>query len=144
MKSLVKILFIAVLLTACGPTAKLRRAERLIAKAELQGAKWKVDTVWNTVEIPVPEVRTDTIFKSAIGDTVRIEKERLKIKYVKLPGDSVFIEGKCEADTVYKKTYYRITKTIEAPPKLKWYDKYAKWLLVIIGALFIYGMLRRR
>lgn len=129
---LVLTIFLASAIWSCGPTSHLKRAERLIAKAEKKGAKWHSDTVWQSVDIYVPEVTTDTVFKSIQGDTVRIEKDRLKIKYVKLPGDSVYIEGKCETDTIEVKTYHTVTKTIQATSWIRW------WYLLIafgIGAL---------
>lgn len=100
-------------LWSCGPTAKLRRAERLIAKAESMGAKWSVDTVYRDRNIFVKEVHTDTVFESKQGDTVRIEKERLKIKYVNLPGEKVYIEGECEADTIRIQEIVTINKEIK-------------------------------
>jgi len=75
--------------------------------------------------IVVPEIKTDTVFRSEPGDTVRIEKERLKIKYVNLPGDSVYIEGKCESDTVTVEVPVTVTKEIKAEGWLKW------WYLII-------------
>jgi hypothetical protein len=120
--AIIALLLILFYCTGCGPTWYLRQAEK-------RGAAIKTDTLWNTVEIPVPEVSTDTVFKSITGDTIRIEKERLKIKYVKLPGDSVFIEGKCESDTIEKKVYYQVTKNISVPDKrkIKW------WHLLLAG-----------
>lgn len=107
-------ILISVLLTSCGPTAKLRRAQRLIAKAEAQGATWKIDTVFRDRDIFVKEVKTDTVFESVQGDTVRIEKERLKIKYVNLPGEKVYIEGECEADTIRIQEIVTVNRTIKA------------------------------
>lgn len=79
---------------------KLKRAERLIAQAEQLGAKVTADTIFKTIPVFIESVKYDSIFTSRVGDTVYLEKERLKIKYVRLPGDSVFISGNCEADTV--------------------------------------------
>jgi hypothetical protein len=124
-KVLVLLIFI---LSSCGPASKLRRAEKLIAKAEQRGAVWHSDTLMQVVEIPVPEVKTDTVFESVEGDTVTITKDRLEIKYVNLPGEKIYLAGKCKSDTVYKETEKIITKTIHAPKKesvIKWW-----WLLI--------------
>jgi hypothetical protein len=130
-----------IILSACSPSAKLRRAEKLINKAEQAGLQWHSDTLHSTIEIPIPEIVKDTIFQSKPWDTVFIHKERLSIKYVRLKGDSVFIEGKCDADTIYKEVIVRINKSIECPPqKLKWW-----WLLgagILIGC-FAVLILRR-
>jgi hypothetical protein len=62
----------------------------------------KVDTV--EVQVVVDSSRIDTVFVSKnLYDTVVIENERLRIKYVKLPNDTVFIEGVCKPDTVIVK-----------------------------------------
>lgn len=128
----VLIILAGLILASCGANYHLRRAEHHLKKAELKGALIGSDTVWKSVEIYVPEVTTDTVFRSLQGDTVRIEKDRLKIKYVKLPGDSVYIEGKCETDTVKIEVPVTVTKNIQATSWIKW------WYLLIafgIGAL---------
>lgn len=127
-----KYIIILLILCSCGPTNKLKRAERLIRKAELAGAVWHVDTVYKEVPFYVDSVRIDSIFVAKVGDTVVIEKERLKLKYVRLAGDSVYIEAKCEADTVYQTVPVTVTKTIEA--KVNWW-KY--FLMGVGGALLV-------
>ena len=93
------IIISALLLTSCGPAAKLRRAERLIRKAEAMGAVWHVDTVFTEREIPVPRVHRDTVVVNAPGDTIYITKERLRVK-VKVSHDSVYVSGECLPDTI--------------------------------------------
>lgn len=96
------------LTTSCGPSWHLKRAQLL-------GAKVTTDTVYQDVKVFVPMVRTDTLIEQvAIGDTVRITKDRLEIKYVKLAGEKVYIEGKCKADTVKIEIPVAVTQTIEA------------------------------
>lgn len=121
--------FIILILASCSSASKLRRAEKLIDKAEELGAKWRVDTVKVQIPYSVPEVYVKEVHHALPGDTVRIEKERLKIKYVRLPGDSIFIEGKCEGDTIYKEVAVTVTKTIEAKNGLSWC-----WLLLALAA----------
>jgi hypothetical protein len=131
-------IFLASAIWSCGPNYHLRRAEHHLKKAELKGAVIDSDTVWRSVDIYVPEVSTDTVFRSIHGDTVRIEKDRLKIKYVKLPGDSVYIEGKCETDTIEYKTYHTVTKTIQATSWIRWW-----YLLIAAGVGLIIGFSKR-
>lgn len=133
------IILVTLFLLSCGPAAKLRRAEKLIAKAEQNGATWRVDTVYTDVPVIINQVKKDTVFTSLPGDTVVIEKERLKVKYVKLPGDSVFIEGECKADTVYQEVATVVTKTIEAKGGINWY-----WLVVVALAGLLIGLFKRR
>jgi UDP-3-O-[3-hydroxymyristoyl] glucosamine N-acyltransferase len=134
------ILAVVLIISGCSANHHLRRAKYHEKLAIAKGAVIKHDTVFIEKAVIVPEVTTDTIFKSLAGDTVRIEKDRLKIKYVRLPGDSVFIEGKCESDTVTITVPITITKEISAP-KGFWY--YFPWILVIIGVIAVYQLFRR-
>lgn len=127
------------ILCSCGAANKLKRAERLIAKAESMGAVWHVDTVYKEVPYYVDSVRVDSVFIAKEGDTVVIEKDRLKLKYVRLPGDSVYIEAECEADTVYQNVPVTVTKTIEA--KSDW----LKWLIIgFVGGIVLFGIATMR
>jgi hypothetical protein len=124
------ILSLCLILAGCGPSFHLKRSEHHLKKAIAKGALIKPETVYVEKKVFIPEVQTDTIFKSKEGDTVFISKDRLKLKYVNLPGDSVFIEGKCESDTVLLKIPVTITKNITAP-KGFWY--YFPWLLFVLA-----------
>jgi hypothetical protein len=128
-------LVVAYLLFGCGPASKLRRAEKLIAKAEQQGAQWTRDTVFIDTPVFIEEVKRDSIFFSLPGDTVRIEKDRLRVTYVRLPGDSVYIEGKCLPDTVKVSVPITITNTIESESVIKWW-----WLIIAacVGAVIAF------
>src|SRR5688572_2315997 len=119
---MIRLLFCCfIVMMSCGPAAKLRRAERLISKAEELGAKWRVDSVVTDMPVPIESVRVDTIITTKVGDTVRIEKERLKLKYVRLPGDTIVIMAECAADTIKVKVTKTINKTIEAKGWLRWW-----------------------
>jgi hypothetical protein len=129
---------LAVVLMSCGPAAKLRRAERLIAKAEQQGAVWHVDTIKVEIPIPVPQIQTDTIVQVKTGDTVVIEKDRLKVVIRRLPGDTIKVEAECKADTIYRKIPIVVEKKIEAESWLKW------WMLIVAAAVgLIIGWLKK-
>jgi hypothetical protein len=129
------VLVLSLLFSACGPAYHLKRAQAHLKKAEQKGAKVDRDTVYRIVEVIRPEIKTDTVFTSLPGDTVRIVKDKLSIKYVKLPGDSVFIEGKCDPDTVKISVPYTVTTNITAESKIKW------WHLVV--ALLAGGLVVR-
>jgi hypothetical protein len=107
-------LILIFLLTSCGPTFYLKKAERALKKAEQLGAKTGVDTIYAERLVFVDSIRVDSIFSSKVDDTVYLTKDRLKVKYVRLPGDSVFIEGRCEADTIKIQVPVSVTKTIES------------------------------
>jgi hypothetical protein len=115
-----------IILSCCGPSANLRRAERLIKKAELNGASWRQDTIKVTMPVFVDRIALDTLFISRPSDTITIEKSRLKLKYVRLPGDTVWIEAVCDSTVIYKEVPVTITKVISAP-KSNW------WRALLIG-----------
>lgn len=137
MKLFTSLLFWLVLLgcISCGPSYHLKRARYHIAMAEAKGAAFHSDTLWQTIEIPIPEIRKDTLFKSSVGDTVVIQRDRLKIVYVKLKGDSVFIEGECQADTIRKNIYHTVKRTVYPP------EKSFNWWLLVIAAIAGAGLI---
>lgn len=116
-------LSLVALLSSCSSRYYLKRAQANLRKAESLGAQVKTDTVYVEKTVLVPEVKVDTIVHSLVGDTVLIEKEKLRIKYVKLPGDSVYVEGKCDPDTIRLSVPYAVTKDISVPAKgwLRWW-----------------------
>ncbi len=92
------------------------------------GAIVQVDTFYKERTIITKEVKKDTVFKDVAGDTVYLTKDNIKIKYVRIPGDSVFIAVKAERDTIMIKVPVTVTEVIHAPPaKLKW------WMFLIAG-----------
>lgn len=123
-------LLMAIFLSSCSPSAKLRRANKLIEKS---GLEWHSDTLYTTLEIPIPEIVKDTIFQSQPGDTVRIQEDRLKIEYVQIPGGKVYIKGECQADTIYKEVIKTINKEIVCPPKEKGWTFKQILIAVFIG-----------
>lgn len=130
------LLIIIVALSSCSDKATryAKRSKKWEEKAIAAGAKVTADTVIKEVAISIPEVKTDTVFQSQPGDTVRIEKERLRIKYVNLPKDSVYIYGECKADTVIKRIPVAVYKKISAG--------HTTWDMVILGiATFFAGWL---
>lgn len=119
---------IAVLfLTSCGSSHYLRKAERAIKKAEELGATWHVDSIVTEIPVPVESVRVDTVLQVKVGDTVVIQKDRLKTIIRRIPGDTIVIMTECEADTIKVKVTKTITKTI-APKK-----GYSLWELIILA-----------
>src|SRR5690606_38237315 len=104
------LILLLLLSTSCGilTPRETRKVDRLLRRADraLQKAKAIDPTVslTDTVEVAttyyIPSVEVKTIFVPKEGDTVVVEKERLKIRYINLPGDTVQIEGECEADTI--------------------------------------------
>lgn len=126
MKLILPYLLLSVaLLSSCGPAGKLRRAEKLIKKAELQGATWKTDTVYVERTVFVPETRVDSIFTVKPGDSVLIFKDRLEVKIKRLAGDTIFVDAKCDTVTITERIPVVVNREITAKGWLRW------WHLVI-------------
>ena len=51
----------------------------------------------------IKETKVDTTFVPTPGDTVIIHKDKLTIKYLRMPGDTVWLEGVVAPDTVIVK-----------------------------------------
>jgi hypothetical protein len=94
----------ALVLSSCSFESKMerkvRKAERKIEKLTIKYPQLlQKDTLYDTISIITKEVKMDTSFIDVPGDTAFIYKDKLRIKYVRV-NDSVYIEGKCESDTV--------------------------------------------
>lgn len=141
-KSKFILIFLAVMvilwiLTSCGPAYHLKKAKE-------KGAEVTTDTLYQDVQVFVPIVEKDTVFRSMPGDTVTITKDRLQMKYVQIQGGTVYLQGKCLPDTIKVNVPYAVTTTIKAG--------YTGWKLVgmilfglVVGALVagIYFMTRK-
>ena len=88
-----------------------KQSARHYEKAIKKGYKPKADTVYILDTLLIKETRIDTTFIEKEGDTILIEKERLKVKYVRF-ADSVFIEAECEAETIIKKIPFTVQEKI--------------------------------
>lgn len=103
-----------------------------LKQAVKKGAEISSDTVTKPIMVFIPQVVKDTVFESRPGDTVRIEKERLRIKYVELPGDSVYIFGESRADTIIREVPVTVTQIVTTPQDNKW-----KWIAIALGVILI-------
>lgn len=128
-------------MAGCSASYHLKQAEKHLKRAELKGANVRVDTVYKSIEVIVPEVRVDTIFKRVdFRDTIEFWQDRFHVK-VKIDTllKSVYIEGKCESDTVRIEVPITVTKEIKSGWP-KW------WLLVaaLAGAGLVFFFRGRR
>lgn len=131
---------VAVALPGCSAKWHLKRAARHELIAISKGAQVKTDTVFRDIPVFIERVTKDTLFISQPGDTVVLEKDRLKLKYVRLPGDTVWIEAECAADTVIKTVPVIVEKKFTAKSGLDW------WILILIGffgAIVLYFIVRK-
>jgi len=137
------LLFFVVLFSyGCGPAWHLKRSERHKLIAIQKGATIDRDTVWTEREVITKLIEKDTVFTSLQGDTVYIQKEHLKIKYVKIPGDSVFIEGACIPDTLKILVPTTVTEVVHA--EKNWMNKWWMWLVAgfVVGIILAFWMRR--
>lgn len=135
MKKIIILALSLLMLTGCSHKFKadkhIRKANKHIAKAESFGAKWHKDTVYQKIEVVVPKVSVDTVFKEvSVNDTITITKDRLTVKYVKLPGDSVFLEGECRDSIIYRDVPIVVNNELTCPPD--------KWKLPAIITLIVF------
>lgn len=133
------IILLAGLLSSCGPAHYARKAEKAIRKLEQHGGKWRVDTAWVAVEIPVPVVRMDTVVVTAESDTVILERERLRVQVIR-QYDTLTVEAECRADTIEVEVPVVVEKKIEMPPAKRWHE----WLIAgAFGAVLVLIVLLR-
>jgi hypothetical protein len=116
------------LLVACSPQKRLNRL--LMKYPELR------DTVviHDTVDAIVEYVRADTVFLAryhSTGDTVTLTKDRLRVRYVRMPGDTVYLSGECLGDTI--RVPWRVEVPVVQPTKTL--DRVPWYLWVVLGLL---------
>lgn len=114
-----KLIWLALILSACNsPTRLLKRADRLIKKAEQYGAVWHNDTTIIRVPVVLTETKHDTlidyrhtidtftVIKNKITTKIKIDTLNKKI-YVNVyqPADTVYAEAPCVTSKTIKSGY---------------------------------------
>lgn len=144
------VIILAFTLLGCSVNHHLKQSKRHYNKAIRKGYIPSIDTVFVPYEVIVSQIQHDTTFIDR-GDTVIIEKDRIRIKYYRdIVTDSIFIEGICEADTIIKEIPITIQETIYIEQTFfdligvnKWWEQVLFWLLVIVlGGLFIWRLIK--
>lgn len=72
-----------------------------------------------------------------LQDTIVIEKDRLRVELIKLPGDTVVVEAQCAADTI------TVEKVVYNTEKVEKKNQTISWLYIIIIGLLILLLLSR-
>jgi len=128
------ILIAAVLLIGCNAEKRCARNAKRCAPL------WKSDTTFIHDSIRIERAKVDTFLSwltLPINDTVTVRDGRVTIRFVKLPGDSFWMQGEC-GDTVIRYVKQVVTKNIPVR-----HDRNPRWLNVLLcvgGAwLFIAG-----
>ena len=96
----------------------------------------EVTTQRDTVVITERVAVVDTV---VLKDTVTIQKDRLRVRLLRLPGDTVRVEAECRPDTVHIQTTQIEYNTEELETQRKWTG--ALFLLALV--LFILVLLKR-
>ena len=88
------------------------------------------DTIQLLDTIHTQGVDVDTSFVLPINnDTIIIEREKLKIKYVKI--DSlIYLTGECEGDTIYIDRKIPIEKIVVKQPPFS--EKIKEWIIIVL------------
>ena len=140
MKTIFKITLLLVLSiqTGCSPSARLNRL--LTRHPELKIP----DTIVINDTMTIPQVEADTIiYIDSIRDTVILQKDRLEITLNRIH-DTLYIRGKCKADTVIINRTIPVEKIkIVKPDKLDNLIAAIPWLIsglitiVVLGFFFL-------
>jgi hypothetical protein len=121
----------------CTPQKRLNRLKRNHPHL------FRTDTIIIRDTVRTETVRTDTTFLfNTLYDTITITKDRLQIRTVRLPGDSIWIEGTCLGDTIYIERKIPCEKAIITGEK-KFYETPFFWLLIAAGIVTIVFFGRR-
>jgi hypothetical protein len=128
------------LLLSCSPSFHLKQAERHLRKAELKGVQVRVDTVYKTISVIVPETRIDTVLTHVnFRDTITLEKDKIvtKIKFDTITR-RLYVQTICPPDTV------RVTIPVTVTKEIK--SGWPKWWLIVaaLGGAGLVAILRRR
>ena len=92
----------------------LRQAKRQIKKAELKGAHWAVDSVIVKDTVFVSSVYHDTVSVLLPGDSIVIEKERLKVVVKRIKGDTVKVLAECKPQIIIRNIPVKVYNEIKA------------------------------
>ena len=116
---------------------KLKRTAAMLGVALFIGcgpSKPLIETIVMHDTIYTDRVVSDTIVVTKAQDTIVMEKERLRVRVVRI-NDTLRIEGECQADTIYR------TTTIEVPVKVvesrwPWWARPLLWALFVLSVIY--------
>jgi hypothetical protein len=111
----IAVIMLGLMLLSCTAQNKLRRAERLIKKAEEQGAIWKADTVYQSITVTTPQIDVDTVFRDVhFTDTLVLTKNKVVTKVkINTVTRQVYVKTKCPEQTRKVIVTHTVTKTIK-------------------------------
>jgi hypothetical protein len=140
MKRILIALTIALLFIGCSTERQCARAAKKCAHL------WHSDTTYVHDSITIERTLTDTLLRWQTlreRDTVTIRDGRATVRIVRLPGDSIWVQGEC-GDTVIRYVRQVVTKNIQQDQPRPWWYWWPVWVLVFIALRqFAVWVLRR-
>jgi len=132
MKTFLTILIFLIVASGCSPTHRLNRLLALHPELKIPDTILFIDT------LTTPQYEADTmIYIDNIHDTIILQKDRLEIKLNRIH-DTLYIQGKCKADTVIVQRTIPVEK-IKVVKVDKWDQLISKlpWLISGLICLLI-------
>jgi hypothetical protein len=132
---------VSFILTSCCTTrqCKVEKAEQKIydLTQEFPELQKQIDTIIVSDTIQIETISVDTSFNSSVSaDTIIVEKDRIKIKYIKT--DSVvYLTGECEGDTIFITKEVPVEKIIIKEPTFAEKAKDWTYFVFAIAALLL-------
>ncbi len=135
------VLLSVLLFVSCGPTHKLRKAERLMNQAIAQGAKVKVDTVTVQKIVPGERVEVRVPVDRIVRHDTTIVQDRVKIHFTTVR-DTVRIQLDCPPDTILVPV--TIHKSIICPdcPRDRFWKGFGWGACAVLAMAIVYGFVR--
>jgi len=104
------LLLLIFILTSCSPQKRLSRLVNHHPELKI------TDTLHIRDTIPIPMVQADTLLHiDSLFDTVTLKKDRLSVSILRLH-DTLYLQGKCEADTIFIDRKIPVERIITVKP----------------------------
>ena len=135
MKSLLTFLMFLIVASSCSPTHRLNRLLALHPELKVQ------DTIFINDTLTTPQYEADTMIHiDSIHDTIIMQKDRLEIKLQRIH-DTLYIQGKCKADTVIVQRTIPVEKIkVVKADKLDQMISKIPWLISGLICLLIFAI----
>lgn len=108
-------------LNSCSPEKRLARLLRNNPQLV------KSDTIWTIDSIYTKGVLKDSVFNYFQTDTILLKQDKLTIKYYYNHDSTIYLQGQCAPDTIYK-YYPSEINTITPPAELTFWQKVKLWI----------------
>jgi len=144
MKPTLYILLAALLLSGCKLTKEERRMNRATKKLEKLTAKYpelvRTDTIRDTLHTNRVHIDTTFVWQS---DTVEVYRDNLRVRIVRLPGNSILIDAECDTVFVPVQVPCDTIQPVRYEPSEKQRQKTDRWrtvALVFIAISVVLGL----